>query len=110
MGYDGEHKEIFLIKTMLVDKIKIAVRVRKYLNLPNKETDTFRLLNNEGDGLSGLYLDVLGSNVMVVMSSAVWCRCCKDSIASVLKNEGANEFIGSKDMEVIWRSTNSRLK
>ena len=80
---------------------KIAVRVRKYLNLPNKETLTFRLLSNEGDGLSGSCADVLGSNFMLIMSSAVWCEHHKDSIVSALKNEGANDFIGNKYMEVI---------
>ena len=34
--YDAENKERHLIKTMLVDKIKINVRVMKHLNLPNK--------------------------------------------------------------------------
>ena len=95
---------------MLADKIKTAIRVRKCLNLQNKETCTFRLLNNEGDGLSRSCADMLGSNVMLVMRSAVWCEHCEDSIMSMLRNEGMNEFIGNKYMEVIWRSTNSRLK
>ena len=80
---------------MLEDKI------RKCLNLPNKETDTSQLLNNEGDGLSRLCVDVLESGVVVVMISAAWCKYCKNIIVSVLKNEGANEIIGNKDVEVI---------
>ena len=95
---------------MLADKIKIAVKVRKYLNLPNKETCTFRLLNNEGYGLSGSCSYFLGSDVMFVMRSTPWYECCKNITASALKNEGANEFVGNKDMEVVWRSTPSRLK
>ena len=94
-------------KTMVVDKIKTAVRVRKHLNLPNKETRTFPLLSNEGDVLSGLCADDLGINVILVMRSAAWCECCKHSIASALKNEGANEFIRNKGIEVFWIATNS---
>ena len=48
----GENKESYLIKTMLIDKIKTATRFRKCLNFPNKETCAFRLLKNEGDRLS----------------------------------------------------------
>ena len=55
---------------MLADEIKTAVRIRKCLNLPNKETCTFWLLKNGSDGLSGLCAVALGSDVVLAMSSA----------------------------------------
>ena len=37
-------------------------------------------MNGEGDGMSGLAIDVIGGNHIVVMSSAVWCELYKDII------------------------------
>ena len=37
-------------------------------------TDTYRLMNGEGDGLSGLAIDIIGYHHIVIMSSAIWCE------------------------------------
>ena len=49
------------------------------LNLPSKSTDSYRLLNGEGDIVSGLAIDILGGQVAVVMLSAAWCEIYKDT-------------------------------
>ena len=59
-----------LIKNILGDKIKTSVRVSECLNLQNKWTCALRLLKDEGDGLSGSCADMLGSDFIIVMSSA----------------------------------------
>lgn len=59
------------METLLLSRIEAAVKLRKLLGLPSKDTNVFRLVNSEGDRLSGLIVDVLGEHV-VVASSAAW--------------------------------------
>ena len=87
--------------------ISNAIRSRILLGFPNSETDTFRLVNGEGDSLSGLAVDILGSKIAVVMSSAAWCEIHKDIILDVLSKELKLMF--EDDVEVVWRTTESRL-
>ena len=55
------------------------------LALSDSATDTYHLINGEGDGLSGLALNLLGVSTAIVMSSAAWCEIHKDIILSVLE-------------------------
>ncbi|KAG0563483.1 hypothetical protein KC19_8G034700 [Ceratodon purpureus] len=60
------------METLLQSRIESAVKLRKLLGLPStNHTNVFRLVNSEGDRLSGLIVDVLGEHV-VVASSAAW--------------------------------------
>ncbi|KAG0607513.1 hypothetical protein M758_8G034000 [Ceratodon purpureus] len=60
------------METLLQSRIEAAVKLRKLLGLPStNHTNVFRLVNSEGDRLSGLIVDVLGEHV-VVASSAAW--------------------------------------
>lgn len=58
--------------SLLSQRIDQAVDLRLALGLPSNATSVFRLINSEGDGLSGLVVDVLGRDQMVVSSSAAW--------------------------------------
>ena len=69
-------------------------------------TDTFRLLNGEGDQLSGLAVDVIGGQTAVVMSSAAWCQVHKSTILATLKAVFARD---KPEMEWIWKTTETRL-
>jgi 23S rRNA (cytosine1962-C5)-methyltransferase len=46
-----------------------AVALRRSLGLPSEETTAYRLVNSEGDGLSGLTVDVYGDAVAVQFGS-----------------------------------------
>jgi len=99
-------------------------------------TDTFRWVNGEGDGLSGLAIDILqGGNIAVVMSSASWVQHYQEAITiaiqkvllhQLLQQHLQNEQVAAMDqthhmssssssttydsVQVIWKSTQSRLQ
>lgn len=47
------------------DRIAKAIALRKTINLPNNETNAYRLVHGEGDGLPGLIIDVYNLAVVV---------------------------------------------
>lgn len=79
-----------------------AIRLRRALDLPNDATDAFRLVNAEGDGLSGLVVDVFGS-VVVCSVSAAWVQLRRDMFTRLLR-----EALG--DVRVVWRPVTNRLR
>lgn len=52
-------------------RINAATDMRKRLELPRSDTNAYRLVNSEGDRLSGLIVDVF-NNHAVIASSAAW--------------------------------------
>ncbi|XP_063946479.1 uncharacterized protein LOC108214611 [Daucus carota subsp. sativus] len=83
-------------------RIDAAVKLRKNLGLPSKNTNTYRLVNSEGDRLSGLIIDIFG-DVAVIASSAAWVEKYKPQI------EGC---IGRLDAitNICWRRSTEILK
>jgi 23S rRNA G2069 N7-methylase RlmK/C1962 C5-methylase RlmI len=93
------------LEFILLCRLKAALNTRREgLGLPNKNTDTYRLVNGEGDGLSGLAVDILGGRVAVVMSSAAWCQVHRGVIVQALKQVLPPNF------EIVWKTTPSRLQ
>lgn len=84
-------------------KIDAAIKRRTLMKLPCKETDVYRLVNGEGDKLSGLMIDVL-SNAVVVQSSARWVEDHAHLIRTAL-----HDFMERNNMKLIWRRNMSRL-
>lgn len=100
-GEEGESKILQHILTMNFER---SLLTRQALGLTSHaKTDTFRLINGEGDSLSGLAVDVVGGNVAVIMSSAAWCEIHKSSIL-----ESLQEVL--PEHELIWKTTPARLK
>jgi 23S rRNA G2069 N7-methylase RlmK/C1962 C5-methylase RlmI len=64
-------------------RLAAAVRTRSRLGLPSPQTDTYRLINSEGDKLSGLTADVFG-DTLVVQCSALWLERRRDVVATEL--------------------------
>ena len=87
--------------------IETACERRSALNLPNEATSAFRLINSEGDGLSGLTVDAYGSH-LVCSISAAWAEARRVEISQVLEESYAT-LIGEKP-QIIWRPAVSRLK
>ena len=95
-----------LVEMLLAHQVGAAVRLRRTLGC----TDTFRLLNGEGDGLSGLAVDVIGGTHLVVMSSAAWCQKYRAIIERVLRQEyTAASVEPGVALNVIWKTAPSRL-
>ncbi|QCD85980.1 ribosomal RNA large subunit methyltransferase I [Vigna unguiculata] len=82
--------------------IDAAVEVRRRLGLPSVHTNAYRLINSEGDRLSGLIIDVFG-DVAVVASSAAWVEKYKSEIEACL---GKINYIN----HINWRPSVDILK
>lgn len=50
-------------------RLLTAVKLRRRLGLPSEETNCFRLINSEGDGLPGFVVDVYGSGVAIQITT-----------------------------------------
>jgi 23S rRNA G2069 N7-methylase RlmK/C1962 C5-methylase RlmI len=85
-------------------RVATAWSTRQALGLPSPETDCFRLINGEGDRLSGLAADCFGS-VCVVASSALWCERHREAIVGALEAE-----LEGAGIRVVWRRSEARLK
>ncbi len=100
-----------ILHQILGRKLIDAMHLRVAMNLPSDMTDTYRLVNGEGDGLSGLAVDVLGGSTAIVMSSAAWCEIHKETIKSALaKTLKQHPSYANVDVDIIWRNTPSRLR
>ncbi|XP_058072249.1 uncharacterized protein LOC131221122 isoform X2 [Magnolia sinica] len=67
------------MEKLLETRIDAAIELRKSVGLPSPATNAYRLVNSEGDRLSGLIVDVFG-NLAVVASSAAWVEKYKSEI------------------------------
>ena len=68
--------------------------LRRALNLPNSQTNVFRMFNSEADGLSGFTLDCF-DETYVVSSTAYWVEAHKETIMQCLE-----DVMGAK--AIIW--------
>lgn len=50
-------------------RLATAVRLRRRLGLPSEETNCYRLINSEGDGMPGFVVDAYGSGIAVQITT-----------------------------------------
>lgn len=100
---DADDNDVAFMELLLTRQLKKAMMTRRALGLPSDATDTYRLVNGEGDGLSGLAVDIIGNQVAVIMSSAAWCQVHQHTIMKCLGGV-------LPDHELIWKITPSRLR
>lgn len=87
---------------LLQQRLQQAWACRAAFGLPSKDTSAFRLVNSEGDRISGLTVDVFGT-IAVAVSSALWIELQQEVVTdALLQLEGINQ--------VIWRRSDARLK
>lgn len=103
MSRNGDNEFKFTLSDLIKARISQAINLRKAMMLPSPENDVYRLVNGEGDRLSGLIIDVIGSTV-VVQSSALWVELNANYIRDSLKS-----FIEIENKKLIWRRSESRL-
>ncbi|EFJ46677.1 hypothetical protein VOLCADRAFT_81786 [Volvox carteri f. nagariensis] len=65
-------------------RVRQAVELRRALGLPSADTNVYRLINSEGDRLSGLVADVLGDTV-VVQAGAGWVQRYRQDVESAIR-------------------------
>ncbi|GAQ87325.1 hypothetical protein KFL_003450110 [Klebsormidium nitens] len=71
LDVDREPGCLLDLPALIRARVQQAVALRRTLGLPSAQTSVYRLINSEGDRLSGLIADVLGDHV-VVLSCAAW--------------------------------------
>jgi 23S rRNA G2069 N7-methylase RlmK/C1962 C5-methylase RlmI len=74
----------YSLPALLALRVQQAVSLRRACSLPSAETTVYRLINGEGDRLSGLFVDVIGG-VVVAQSCALWTEVHKQSITDALQ-------------------------
>ena len=84
LAYAWESSETTSLADIIQYRLQQAALVRQALNLPNKNTNAFRLVNSEADGLSGLTIEYF-NGICVVASSAYWVEANKAIILSALE-------------------------
>lgn len=90
----SEHIDTSSIEQIVRHRVIQALTIRESLNLPNAKTNAYRLVNSEGDGLSGLTIDRF-NDTCVIASSAYWVEANKTGIEAVIR-----EFLPNDDL--IW--------
>lgn len=90
------------VEKLLESRISAAMDLRTRLGLPAVDTNVYRLVNSEGDRLSGLIVDIFGEYA-VVASSAAWVEKFRSTIETTVKN-----VVGLK--HVFWKSSAEILK
>jgi 23S rRNA (cytosine1962-C5)-methyltransferase len=88
-------------KAAIKSRVMQAIELRKMLSLPSDETNCYRLINSEGDRLSGLTVDVLG-DYLVAHVTALWVQQRQAFITELF----ASLF---PDKTLIWRLNTSAL-
>lgn len=99
-------EDIFLLplEEILQHRLQNAVDLRKKcLGMPSESTNAYRLVNSEGDRISGLVVDVYGKTA-VAQSAALWVEKSKDIIIQAIKVK-----LGD-DITVIWKQSTKFLE
>lgn len=71
------------MEKLLETRIDAAIELRRNLGLPSTNTNAYRLVNSEGDRLSGLIVDVFG-DLAVIASSAAWVEKYKPQVEACI--------------------------
>ncbi|KAJ8445769.1 hypothetical protein Cgig2_026096 [Carnegiea gigantea] len=90
------------VERLIEQRIDAATELRRHLGLPSTHTNAYRLVNSQGDRLSGLIVDVF-DDVAVVASSAAWVEKYKPEIETCLSKVNVISYIN-------WRPSLEILK
>ncbi|VAI44735.1 unnamed protein product [Triticum turgidum subsp. durum] len=90
------------MERLLEERLCSAVDLRGSLGFPSTNTNAYRLINSEGDRLSGLIVDIF-ADVAVIASSAAWVEKYRQQIQSLVSKV-------SDVNHIKWRSSTDILK
>ncbi|EEF45977.1 RNA binding protein, putative [Ricinus communis] len=90
------------MEKLLRTRIDAAIQLRRRLGLPSTLTNAFRVVNSEGDRLSGLIVDVFG-DLAVIASSAAWVEKYKPEVEACISRMDEINYIS-------WRPSVEILK
>ncbi len=66
--------------------LKRATELRTAMGVPSRDTDTYRLVNSEGDGLPGLVVDRIADGAVVLISTAGAARMSDAAVGWLTEN------------------------
>jgi 23S rRNA (cytosine1962-C5)-methyltransferase len=72
------------LEQALRERIAQAISLRALLYLPNQHTNIYRLINSEGDGLSGITVDVFNTHAVIAVTGA-WALVHRELLQTVLQ-------------------------
>jgi len=93
----------FNLEKLVADRIQKAADIRKRVGLPSAETNVYRLINGEGDRLSGLVVDVFADRI-VMESSAAWVELNRPLIIDSIKAVLGDHYT------FIWKRSEDKLR
>ncbi len=102
IAWANEGEQFAELKFALKARIQEAISLRLSLNLPNESTNAYRLINSEGDKLSGLTVDVLGE-YLVAQVTASYVLQQKELLQALL-------LAHFPDKKIIWRLHDKSLQ
>ncbi|KAJ6432351.1 hypothetical protein OIU84_019569 [Salix udensis] len=89
------------MKKLLEIRTDAAIELRRRLGLPSSHTNAYRLVNSEGDRLSGLIVDVFG-DLAVIASSAAWVENYKPEVeACINRIDGINHINWRPSVDIL---------
>jgi len=88
------------LKAIVLYRLKYAIEKRKKIDLPNNDTNIFRLVNSEADRLSGLTIDV-AADTLILSVTAYWVMFYRDIIQACLKELGFKNTIWRKQFNAL---------
>lgn len=94
------------VESIMTGRVKAAWELRQMMGLSGSQdanANAFRLVNSEGDRLSGLIVDIVGS-VAVVRSSALWVEQKRDIFEKIILDTVPHV------QHVVWRSAIELLR
>ncbi len=96
------------LMAILTYRLQQAINFRHTLDLPNTHTNAYRLVNSEGDGLSGLTIDVF-ADYCVASVTAYWLMLYKEIVLACLEKLGFSHVIWRPQIKALeqdgWRET-----
>ncbi|CAK7326042.1 unnamed protein product [Dovyalis caffra] len=89
------------MKKLLETRVNAAIELRRRLGLPSSHTNAYRLVNSEGDRLSGLIVDVFGDSA-VIASSAAWVENYKPEVEAFIDRiDGINHINWRPSVDIL---------
>ncbi|KAL7130566.1 hypothetical protein ABFS83_13G142400 [Erythranthe nasuta] len=89
------------VDALLENRINAAIELRERIGLPSAKTNAYRLVNSEGDRLSGLIVDIFGDEA-VIASSAAWVEKYKQQIkACIGKIDNVNHITWRPSIDIL---------
>lgn len=98
-------KKPWCVEESISSLLDHAISKRLAVGLPNAHTDSYRIVNGDGDGLSGLFVDRFG-HAAVIASCAAWCQHYRSSVEKAVRIALAPYGI----TDIVWRSHAERLR